>query len=260
MRRPQHRVGSGPRTQVKTVSKPSAYRIVAAVGALGVLALLILGAFISGRHVKGSIDGFSKIQFEIFEKTRQQAVESAPKPTGPPISKNLPPDLADRIQRDSRQLAGASILWVDDGGALQNSWERRALSSLGVSIDTPTTTDQALALLQSGLGYDVIITDLRRKNHDPVAPCYPGSTKYVNAGCRFIQEAKRLCGDSLAPVIVYSAGLDETAGQPPYVQGMTNRFDRLTGFVLDAVERRPEPTPENLKRGAACVRNPLSGA
>jgi hypothetical protein len=124
------------------------YSTLVAVVSFSLLALLIGVAVGRGRAVQG---GFGKLQFEIFELNREHAVLSGSKQSGPPISKDIPADLADRIKNMSDQIAGSTILWVDDAGATQNVWERRALNSLGIAIDTPTTTNQALSLLRIGV-------------------------------------------------------------------------------------------------------------
>lgn len=224
---------------------------------MGMAAFLLLGtiavgAFITGRSVEASMDGFKKIQFKIFESNRTRAINDVPRPNVPA---ELPTELKTRIDRSARQLIGSAVLWVDDGGALTNSWERRALSSLGVAVDTVKTSDEALQLLGSGQPYDAIITDLSRPS-DPAAPCYPGSRQFVSAGCQFIQAAAQLCGESLPPVVIYAADLDGDAGQPSHTLGMTNRFDQLVALLLDGLERRPAGTDAG---GAAqCARNPLS--
>jgi CheY-like chemotaxis protein len=230
------------------------YRALLALGTFPIMIIIIAFAFYFNTHVKVA---FSKLQFEIFESNRDRALSANAHAPASAISKDIPSDLRDRIQRSTNQLAGASILWVDDAGASRNTWERRALNSLGLAIDTATSTDQALGLLQSGVPYDIIITDLKRSNGDPVGPCYPGSTQYINAGCRFIQLARAMCDTKLAPVIVYSMGANESAGEPPYVLGMTDRFDRLTSLILDAVERRPA-SDAKVAEGTQCSHNPVT--
>jgi CheY-like chemotaxis protein len=242
-------------------SSPSeiSYRVLVATGAFAILVLLIVGAFISKQHVEVSMDGFTKIQLKIFEKSRELALQSDSSRTeASPISADIPPDLRGRIEKRRTKLLGAAVLWVDDQGPRQNAWERRSLSTLGVSIDTATTTEEALDLLQSGLAYDVIITDLKRENGDPPAACYPGSINFVTAGCRFIQMAYQTCGDQLAPIIIYAANIDKSAGLPGHTMGATNRFDELTELVLDAVERRPDPKTATAFGGAPCARSPAS--
>lgn len=234
-------------------SKPN-MQLVTAAGVFLLVALAMLGAFLSGRGFETSVDGLTKIQIKIFEKSRVEAIKDVPRT----VPDAIPDDLRARIRRNAGQLVGAYVLWVDDGGALQNSWERRALSALGVAIDTASSTDEALDLLDSGLAYDVLITDLSRPG-DIGAPCYPGSTRFVSAGCRLIQAASALCGDRLPPIIIYAAGIDEDAGQPSRTIGMTNRFDRLAGLVLDGLERRPAADEPGY--AGPCARNALrSGA
>ena len=227
---------------------------IVAIGMLFLLGVVIFGALFTGTSAEGSMDGFSKFQFKIFAANRDRALEedsSRPRP-----SAAIPAKLVDRINRSAPQLVGAYVLWVDDGGALQNSWERRALGSLGVAIDTARDTDEAISLLQSGLTYDVVVTDFSRPN-DVQAPCYPGETPFASAGCRLIQQARALCGEKLPPIIVYAANLDEAAGQPAYVLGMTNRFDQLVEFVLDGLERRPSALSKSLETGA-CARTAVA--
>lgn len=60
----------------------------------------------------------------------------------------------------ARQLAGSTVLWVDDRPA-NNVYERMALEALGIRFVTSTSTDDALARLRSG-AYDLVISDMGR--------------------------------------------------------------------------------------------------
>ena len=60
----------------------------------------------------------------------------------------------------SQQLAGATVLWVDDRPE-NNTNERQALEKLGIQFTISTSTDDALEKLQHG-NYTVIISDMGR--------------------------------------------------------------------------------------------------
>lgn len=60
----------------------------------------------------------------------------------------------------SRQLAGATVLWVDDKPE-NNKYERQALEKLGIQFTISTSTEDALEKLQHG-NYNVIISDMER--------------------------------------------------------------------------------------------------
>lgn len=232
------------------------YRVLLTLCAFGLFAILIIGAFATRTHVTGSMDGLTKLSFEIFASSRDRVITQSDGTQASAIADSIPEDLEERIQHSRGQLAGASILWVDDRGARQTIWERRALSSLGVSFDTARTTGEALELLKTGFPYDAIVTDLNRENGDPTAACNTGSTRYENAGCAFIQQVQELCGNDRASIIVYAANINHSAGPPPFSAGMTNRFDELTNYILDAVERRPRAATSS-ENDSVCPRTPL---
>jgi CheY-like chemotaxis protein len=60
----------------------------------------------------------------------------------------------------SRQLAGASVLWVDDR-PMNNLYERQALEALGIQFTMSKSTEDALEKL-GRKRYDVIISDMSR--------------------------------------------------------------------------------------------------
>jgi CheY-like chemotaxis protein len=62
--------------------------------------------------------------------------------------------------KTSRQLEGASVLWVDDR-PMNNTYERQALEALGIQFTISKSTDDALERLQRK-HYDVIISDMAR--------------------------------------------------------------------------------------------------
>ena len=64
------------------------------------------------------------------------------------------------VPSTSRNLANASVLWVDDCPD-NNLYERMALEALGISFVISISTDDAVARLRSGR-YDLIISDMGR--------------------------------------------------------------------------------------------------
>jgi CheY-like chemotaxis protein len=170
--------------------------------------------------------------------------------------------LADRIERSRRQLNGATVLWVDDGHPVQNAFERRAIGALGVAIDTARSTDEALALLDQGLPYDAVVTDLSRPGQMGKA-CYAGSSLAPRAGCELLARLRERCGASIPPTIVYTGTLQPQFGTPAFAFGMTNRVDQLMMLLLDAFERRVDSASRSSSSDAtapmsiACQRTPL---
>src|SRR5207248_9610318 len=88
--------------------------------------------------------------------------------TGTPNNKPVPEretETAERISelitpKASGQLAGASVLWVDDR-PMNNTYARQALEKLGIQFTISTSTEDALDKLQHG-NYNVIISDMGR--------------------------------------------------------------------------------------------------
>jgi CheY-like chemotaxis protein len=62
--------------------------------------------------------------------------------------------------RTSRQLEGASVLWVDDR-PMNNTYERQALEALGIQFTISKSTEDAVERLQKKT-YDLIISDMGR--------------------------------------------------------------------------------------------------
>src|SRR5207245_6927541 len=62
--------------------------------------------------------------------------------------------------RTSRQLEGASVLWVDDR-PMNNTYERQALEALGIQFTISRSTEDALERLQTK-SYNLIISDMAR--------------------------------------------------------------------------------------------------
>jgi CheY-like chemotaxis protein len=202
---------------------------------------------------------------EFTLKVVEQRLIGARTAAGTPISREEAEvtfgSLSERIERSRRQLAGATVLWVDDGHPLQNANYLRALGALGISIDTARTTDEAMALLDLDLSYDAIITDLDRPGQ-PARPCQANSTLPPRAGCDLLARLRERCDDSMPPTIIYAGEVRPEFGTPAYAFGITNRVDRLLTLLLDAFERRPSqsganPVDPSDQAGQRCPRTPL---
>jgi CheY-like chemotaxis protein len=200
----------------------------------------------------------SEFTLEVVE----QRLESARKISGTPLSVEDAQaafgPLADRIERSRRQLSGATVLWVDDRHPVQNAFERRAIGALGVAIDTARSSAEALALLEQGLPYDAVVSDLNRPNQ-PSAACQKGSALGAQAGCELIARLRERCGDTMPPTI-YTGSMQPDFGAPAHSFGMTNQVDKLMLLLLDAFERRPGPdgtATEDDGGNAGCKRSPL---
>ncbi len=66
------------------------------------------------------------------------------------------------VQRNDHKVPVADVLWVDDH-PLNNLFERRALSKMGIFCDAFTSNDEAMAALNLNL-YDLVISDYGRDN------------------------------------------------------------------------------------------------
>lgn len=180
--------------------------------------------------------GVAGVQVEFVQKQVQQAASSK--------SQSIPPALKDRIERTAKRLFEASILWVDDNPA-NNLAERRAFTSLGITIDTAKSTDEALKYLATGT-YQIIISDEHRDEKNS-ALCFGGddTSQPANEGCFFMREVKKTFENmrkKMPPLIFYSSFVDPEWGTPVYAFGATTRVDELFHLVLDALERQPAST------------------
>jgi CheY-like chemotaxis protein len=186
--------------------------------------------------------GIGVLQLEITGGRLQKAAEAK--------SQVIAPGLKQRIERLPRATFDAAILWLDDNPA-NNVAERRALASLGLTIDTAQTTAEALQMLR-GDAYHVVISDLVR-NEVPNTPCIKAEGANTD-GCELIDHLMRSYEEknkgrtlerAQPPVIFYARVVDPQRGAPPYGFGMTSRVDELFHLILDALERRPLDNAEN---------------
>lgn len=180
--------------------------------------------------------GIGVLQIEVAQKQIQQAAIAQ--------KQEIPKNLKARIERTPRILFDAAVLWLDDNPA-KNVAERRALASLGMTVDTARTTAEALTMLSVGR-YQIIISDLSRKEPDAL-PCPQPEKAEDPTRCDLIgylnrefeknnrgKETER----TQPPVIFYSSFFLPQDGAPPFSFGATSRVDELFHLVLDALDRR----------------------
>lgn len=182
--------------------------------------------------------GIGVIQIDIAQKEIQRAQNERTKK-----KQEIPTALTARIERAPRALFDAAILWLDDKPA-NNVAERRALTSLGLTVDTATSTDDALKMLSTGQ-YQVIISDINR-DEPKGAPCKVENLDDTR-GCELISQLNlryekenrgRTAEQTHPPVIFYVGVFLPEKGAPPYSFGITSKVDELFHLVMDALERR----------------------
>ncbi len=124
--------------------------------------------------------------------------------------------------KTSRQLEGASVLWVDDK-PINNTYERQALEALGIQFTISKSTEDALERLQRK-NYDLIISDMGR----------PPDQK---AGYTLLEKVKEM--HITTPFIIYAG-----SRRPEHVAeaqrrgafGTTNDPQELLEFVVGAIK------------------------
>lgn len=180
--------------------------------------------------------GIGVLQIEVAQKQIQQAATAQ--------KQAIPIGLKARIERMPRVLFDAAILWLDDYPA-NNVVERRALASLGLTVDTARTTAEALSMLADGR-YQIIISDFSRKEAENT-PCLKPESSEDTSGCDLISHLNRsfekenrgrVTERAQPPVIFFARVFLPQNGAPAYSFGATSRVDELFHLVLDALERR----------------------
>ena len=219
--------------------------IVALLQALGWPLLILFLAVYFGAPLKKLLNDVAEFSFRAgasgLEATvRRQQVEAAALLGAASVSKssdasvsNLPPDekrvreIANVVDeavkpRAIRQLAEASVLWVDDNPS-NNVYERQAMEALGIHFTISTSTSDALERLRSHR-YDVVISDMGRPPDN-------------QAGYILLAEKQKL-GDE-TPFIIYAGsnapGHRALARQRGAI-GSTNQPQELFQLVLAAIQ------------------------
>lgn len=138
----------------------------------------------------------------------QKIVQAVDRSVSPPVGK---------------QFADAKILWVDDHPS-NNMYERRSFESLGIHVALALSTEDALAQLQEGRTFDVIISDM-------------GRPPDLEAGYTLLG-ALRKKGIQTPFVIYAGSNLPEhkLKARSEGAQGSTNAPAELFELVIDAIK------------------------
>ncbi len=123
--------------------------------------------------------------------------------------------------RTSRQVEGATVLWVDDR-PINNTYERQALGRLGIQFTISKSTEEAVGKLATKR-YDVIISDMGRPPDQ-------------QAGYTLLAKVKEM--SVTTPFIIYAGSkrLEHVAeGRRRGTFGVTNDPQELFELVIDAL-------------------------
>lgn len=197
------------------------------------LPTLILAVYL-GRQIvfkKGDIEvtinGFKPLQEQLQRQDEQK---------GGNLPKRLSvEDIRNLLDKGSRDLPVAKVLWVDDHPP-NNQVARLALAALGIYCDSYTTTADAISALNwnsrhSKKPYDVIISDWRRDNE--FAP-----DGHALSGLDTYKQVRDLPGYHDTPFVFFTADGIE-AVQPIVSQdpnaASTNYFDVLLDRILRSI-------------------------
>lgn len=125
-----------------------------------------------------------------------------------------------------KPFADASILWVDDRPS-NNTYERRSFESLGIHVALALSTEDALAKLEEGRSYDVIISDMGR----PPDP---------EAGYTLLRALRKMRIQT--PFVIYAGSNSpehKARARSEGAQGSTNNPAELFELVIDAIKGGP---------------------
>lgn len=202
-----------------------------------VLALYALSVFRDPILTALSRQEVTKIGVPIFQiEFARQEIAQIERPSAPKTPEEFKP-FEERIKRDFPKISGANVLWVDNHPE-ENIREIQAFAALGVRFDIAHNTADGMKMVNRGTSYDLIITDMdRRDDGGNVYDCFKlGDVK--SQGCEFIHQLYSQLHDRMPPTIIYMMGYDPSIGTPSYAFGITDRVDHFVQLVLDALERR----------------------
>jgi CheY-like chemotaxis protein len=124
--------------------------------------------------------------------------------------------------RTSRQLEGASVLWVDDR-PMNNTYERQALEALGIQFTISKSTEDAVERVQKKT-YDLIISDM-------------GRPPDLHAGYTLLEKVKEM--HITTPFIIYAGSKRPehiAEARKRGVFGTTNDPQELFELVVGALQ------------------------
>lgn len=158
--------------------------------------------------------------FAVRVERAAQALETAMRETGNPIT---PEDARRLLAREPRELAGLEgrrVLWVDDHPE-HNREELRVMELLGFDVEVARTTAEGVRRNRISL-FDAVITDMDREGEP-------------SAG---LDLARQLRHHGFAgPIFVYLMNFDPRLGKAPEVTEITNRPDDLVRYLVGSLTR-----------------------
>lgn len=127
--------------------------------------------------------------------------------------------------RSLSRFSSGRVLWVDDNPS-SNTYLINAFRELGIVVDTSLSTDDALARINSGPGYDAIITDMGR----------PPDAK---AGYTLLEALKQR--GVKTPVLIFAGSDSDEHRHMARAAGAvdsTNKAQRVFEFVTQVIEHK----------------------
>ena len=187
-----------------------------AVVILGLAALLVVA--VVGGKAKVSSTGVELNSVGFFEHLRK--ADEARGRAQPSADQRTATLLALTKAVSNRKLPTAKVLWVDDH-VLNNYWERLALASTGIMVDSYATNVDGLSAL--GLSnYDVVLSDVERDQDVPP----------THGGLEFLKEVRR--AHPTIPFFFYTGHVTRDSREELRAAGATDAFD-APGPLLDAI-------------------------
>ncbi len=112
----------------------------------------------------------------------------------------------------------------------RNGWEPEAMETLGISVTTARSTEEAEFFLERGR-LDLVVSDMSRPDEE--------TDERKAAGYRLRDTMHRY--GVTAPLIFYLLDLDLDRHAPERTFAITNRPDELLDYVIDALIVRGGP-------------------
>jgi CheY-like chemotaxis protein len=134
-------------------------------------------------------------------------------------------EVVDRARRLAEQIAGRTILWVDDQ-PMGNRVERRLLREMGIFVEAVVNNPEANAVLDDpAQSIALIISDIKRADS--------------HSGLELLAD---LAGRREHPdVVLYIRRKDPDLPLPLGALGIADRPDELLNLVMDGLDRLPGP-------------------
>ncbi|MFE4259833.1 response regulator [Streptomyces sp. NPDC056883] len=156
------------------------------------------------------------IEVELAEELLDRASDQGSAAPSPEARKGV----VRRLDHAAEFLLGGRILWVDDHPE-GNSALIKLFRTVGMTVDTARSTEEALAQLRQG-NYDIILSDIER-NGDP------------QAGIKMLRELER--HRIQAPVLIHAMRFNPELGVDRRIFAGTNKANDVVHYVIDLMER-----------------------